>query len=85
MLQTVVRTPLDAIQMCRDIVEGNINAMRRWPDGALSIIELQARIYTDFEILAMNQPLQYHPQGDMLIGVDPGDESDFVEPASASR
>ena len=82
MLQTRLTSPLHTIQMCRDLVEGNFNA-RDIRD--IDAIELQARIYADFEILAMNQPLQFQPYGDMLTNVDPGDESDFVEPASADR
>jgi hypothetical protein len=45
-------TPLDAIQTCRDIVEGNVNA---WASDPSDYIELTARIFTDFEILATNQ------------------------------
>lgn len=67
LLQRQLTTPLDAIQTCRDIIEGNFN------DGsARDILDLEARIFTDIEILAMNQP---RPSGDMLIDVDPGDEN----------
>lgn len=52
MLQTKLAGPLDTIQMCRDIVEGNFNARDA---GTIDSIELQARIYTDLEILARNQ------------------------------
>ncbi len=52
MLRARLTDPLDTIQMCRDIVEGNFNAK---DSGTIDHIELQARIYTDFEILAMNQ------------------------------
>ena len=62
MLETRLAGPLDAIQMCRDIVEGNFNAMlkeegidRRHAQDGVDPFELQARIYTDLEILAMNQ------------------------------
>lgn len=56
MLQTKLVAPLDTIQMCRDIVEGNFNARDVGiGEGAIDNIELQARIYTDLEILAMNQ------------------------------
>ncbi len=52
MLKTRLSGPVDAIQMCRDLIEGNFNA-RDIAD--IDHIELQARIYTDFEILAQNQ------------------------------
>ncbi len=53
MLRAQLGGPLDTIQMCQDIVEGNFNAH---DVGVIDHIELQARIYTDFEILARNQP-----------------------------
>ncbi len=68
MLQTRLVGSLDAIQMCRDIVEGNFNAMlqeegidRRHVRDGVDPFELQARIYTDFEILAMNQRENLEP------------------------
>lgn len=83
LLQMKLGGVMDAIQTCRDVVEGNFNAIARdrWPEN-VDYIELQARIYTDLEILAMNQvPLG----GNMLSDVDPGDENDYREPASADR
>lgn len=74
---------MDAIQTCRDVVEGNFNAH---DVAGIDHIELQARIYTDLEILATNQQLP--PAvivGDMLVDVDPADENDYREPSSASR
>lgn len=81
LLQRQLAGRIDSIQTCRDIVEGNFNAH----DIALiDHIELQARIYTDLEILATNQQL-IPPLGDMLIDVDPADEDDYREPSSAAR
>lgn len=59
MLRTKLVAPLDTIQMCRDIVEANFNAWQedayQSHEAAVAVVELQARIYTDLEILARNQ------------------------------
>ncbi len=84
MLQTHLMGPIAAIQMCRDIVEGNFNAMLKeihnspYVEDGIDAVELQARIYTDFEILAMNQSRPVPTLGDMLTDCDPGDENDYA-------
>lgn len=81
LLQRQLAGRIDSIQTCRDIVEGNFNAH---DISSIDHVELQARIYTDLEILASNQRL-LPPIGDMLIDQDPADEDDYREPSSCDR
>lgn len=94
MLRMKLQGPLDAIQMCRDIVEGNFNAVAKEADITsgcvrdIDIYELQARIYTDLEILVMNQTPWVTTVPDATgysSGRDFGDKTDHPEPSSASR
>ena len=68
-LQRKLADPLDAIQACSDIVEGNFRAAT----DTVDLVEVIARILTDFQILAMGNSGPQVP----LTGCDPGDENDY--------
>jgi hypothetical protein len=70
LLKRTLHTPLDAVALCRDIVEGNYRAADLMVTA--SMVELMARIFTDFEELVANQPEGF------LQGRDLGDESDVA-------
>ena len=56
LLTTKLQGPLDAIQACSDIIEGNYASMQQGRNREdVDIVELMARIHTDLEILANRQ------------------------------